>query len=383
MKSTNLTDLLLDGFSEKYAKYYLEQAGENLNVPVYDKEYIKWALSQGFLADSAYWYGLDEHNTSDYLTDYDYYRIWPLNDWARIWVNDKLTLKHLLNSSEFGSIMPDYYYYTSKEGLIPLEDCPKKTRVHTVDDFISVLMDVKDIACKPCNGTCSLGFYKLSANDEKHLLINDQLVTRAELENFIYSHNNYVFTEYLRPGGYLKCFGDKIHTLRIVVVNPVGCEPKIIGGYVRIPSEKCGMANYLHLEGDFIDDYNIVTDIDPLSGNWGNAKSIYVNRAVDLQYFPKTDLPLKGTIEGFDVVRQTVLGISDRFRNIEYMGFDLCVSTNGIKCMEINTHPGIRHMQIFKSLFSDQYTREYFERKIAAVDSLCESDKIKRNLIIR
>lgn len=125
MKSTNLTDLLLDGFSEKYAKYYLEQAGENLNVPVYDKEYIKWALSQGFLADSAYWYGLDEHNTSDYLTDYDYYRIWPLNDWARIWVNDKLTLKHLLNSSEFGSIMPDYYYYTSKEGLIPLENCPK------------------------------------------------------------------------------------------------------------------------------------------------------------------------------------------------------------------------------------------------------------------
>lgn len=385
MKSTyssNLKDLLKDGYTKKFADYYLGQAKDYESIAAYDKEYSKWALSHGFLADSAYWYGLNEHNYQDYLSDYEYYRVWPLNNWTRIWINDKLTLKHVLGATEFGGLMPDYYYYTSSDGLVPLVDCPIKKRNHSINDFCEVLKIVKYMGCKPCNGTSSIGFYKLSYDGEGYMY-NDERISLEHLAEIVNSSTNYVYTEYLTSGGYLRMLNEQIHTLRLVVINPIRMEPRIIGGYLRIPKSNIGAANYLHLEGDAVHDYNIVADIDPICGAWGTAKKIYVDRAEDIKYMPKTELKLAGVIEDYSRLRQMVLGIADRFRNVEYMGFDLCVSSNGFKCMEINSHPGMRHMQIFKSFLADDYTREYFERKIANIDKMTEQQRIIRNAIIR
>ena len=92
---------------------------------------------------------------------------------------------------------------------------------------------------------------------------------------------------------------------------------------------------------------------------------------------------MNGFIPNYDKLKDLVLGICDKYRILEYMGFDLCFSTKGFKCMEINTHPGIRHMQIFKSLLADDMTREYFERKIHEIDNMDDSQKIIRNGLMR
>ena len=380
--SSNIEDLLKDGYTRKFANYYLGQAKDYESIAAYDKDYSKWALSHGFLADSAYWYGLNEHNFKDYLSDYEYYRVWPLNNWTRIWINDKLTLKHILGATEYGELMPEYYYYTSPDGLVPLVDCPIQKRVHSINDFCEVLRIVRNMGCKPCNGTSSIGFFKLSYENEEYRY-NDERIGVERLAEIVKNSTNYVFTEYLTSGGYLGQLNEQIHTLRLVVVNPIGVEPRIIGGYLRIPKSNTGAANYLHLEGESISDYNIVADVNPISGEWGATKKIYVDKADDIMYMPETDLKLTGVIEDYSRLRQMVLGIADRFRNVEYMGFDLCVSTKGFKCMEINSHPGMRHMQIFKSFLADDYTREYFERKIDAIDRMSVQEKILRNAIIR
>ena len=76
------------------------------------------------MAESVAAYGLRENKIADYLSDYDYYRIWPLNSWNRIWINDKLTLKYMLADTEYSDFMPKYYYYMTPKGLKKLLDAP-------------------------------------------------------------------------------------------------------------------------------------------------------------------------------------------------------------------------------------------------------------------
>ena len=56
--------------------------------------------------------------------------------------------------------------------------------------------------------------------------------------------------------------------------------------------------------------------------------------------------------------------ISKRFFNVELMGFDIGITQNGIKIMEINTHPGIKYMQVYEPLLENEINKMYFETKI-------------------
>ena len=50
--------------------------------------------------------------------------------------------------------------------------------------------------------------------------------------------------------------------------------------------------------------------------------------------------------------------------NLEFIGFDFGITDNGIKLMEVNTHPGIKYMQVFKSLYDNKIVKDYFMKKL-------------------
>ena len=51
--------------------------------------------------------------------------------------------------------------------------------------------------------------------------------------------------------------------------------------------------------------------------------------------------------------------------------------------MEVNSHPGIKYMQIFKPLYDNEILAEYFERKLCEIDNMTENEKAKRNETLR
>ena len=181
MRSEKMDELLKDGFSKKFASYYLGLAQKEYNNPAYSTDFVKWSHSHGFLAESAAAYGLTENNLSYFLSDYDYYKIWPINSWTRIWINDKLTLKYLLANTKYGSIMPKYYYYTTPKGLKKLLDAPKQLESPSIEEFKAVLAEVGQFACKPCNGTTSLGFFRMSFDGKNNLQYIAHIFIRYEL----------------------------------------------------------------------------------------------------------------------------------------------------------------------------------------------------------
>ena len=380
MKSVIIDDLLKDGFSKKFAEFYLGAVSNEINNSRLNREYVEWAHSHGFLAECAYSYGLESNNVNDYLSDYDYYKIWPLNGWTRIWVNDKLTLKMMLAGSLYGDIMPKYYYYSTPSGLTPLVDNPYQGG--KLEEFLQLLSEVKEFACKPNNGTTAIGFVKMSYENGVYL-VNEKEVSKDEVTDFIASHSNYVFTEYIHPSEQFSKYSDQIHTLRIVTLNAHGNTPHIIGGYLRLPNKNNGEANYTVLDGTDTNKYNLFVELNVQKGVFGNAKKTFVNRVEDVERHPDTNEVIAGTIPHYDRLKQIILGIAQRFNTLEWLGFDIGVTNNGFKCMEINTHPGVKYMQIFRSLYADDITHEYFVRKLHEIDALNEYDKLKRNRIAR
>ena len=214
-KVENALDALLkDGFAKPRAKEYLTVLEEERDTPtgdaamgfnhdavdgydtgLFDPDYLEWAHSYGFYAKQAYAYDLCEDNIDDYMSDYDYHRVWPLNGWQRIWINDKLTLKYMLAGSSFDKYLPEYYYYSTPSGPLPLLESSMKSGEAA---FLDTLRSVGEFACKPCNGSRTVGFHKLSYVDGDYLVDNKPSSAEGVLE-FLHKNPNYVFTEFLHP----------------------------------------------------------------------------------------------------------------------------------------------------------------------------------------
>ena len=102
--------LKASGYSSFFAKAAVSNRYEdffkNKNTTLAQK---LWAQKRGFLSDRISFYGLTENNYRDYLSDFDYYRLHPINGPYSKWIDDKLTFRYLL--APFSSYLPEYYYH--------------------------------------------------------------------------------------------------------------------------------------------------------------------------------------------------------------------------------------------------------------------------------
>lgn len=141
----------------QYLTFLLEEAWK-VSTDTFDQKL--WALSKGFLPDKLQLYKLSEENYGDYLSDYDYFLIHPLNNHFAIWINDKITLKYMLQAplcinkekKKMMDLMPEYYLYIENDGRYSyLMDAPES--IKRDGDFIMNLVKDKGIlALKPSNG---------------------------------------------------------------------------------------------------------------------------------------------------------------------------------------------------------------------------------------
>lgn len=380
-----LDDLLEKGFTERFARYFLQKCEEDL---ANSDTLLKNFMEKGFLNSSISIYQqaalIDKRDfiLEKYVSDYNYDRLWPLNDWMRIWVNDKLTLKYILGGEKhLDDCMPEYYFYTQGKRIRKLLD--NKNNGQSIEDFLKLLEEKKIFACKPCNGQKAEGFYKLSYEDGK-FAINDVQCTKDDINEFVFEHPNYIFTEYLVPEHSLGKISEKIHTIRILVLNSEGNNPKIIPScYIRFGTAALGASNYI--TSDSRTDFVIFAGVDVENGHFGNAKAFYNDGRVEsMEYHPDTNVKIEGDILKWKVACEKILEISKRLFGVEWLGFDACVDIHGdVKIMEINTYPGIQYTQAFAPLLEDSDVKKYFEDKLDTLNKLSKMQIKERNRIAR
>lgn len=371
-------ELVADGFTEKMAYCYLNKIYSEMEDGC-NTEYKNWAHKHGFTAHSAIALGINESNYKNFISDYEYHKGHPYNQWTRIWVNDKLTIKYLLRSSCWNKLMPEYYYYSMPDGSLRCL-CDNPYEKQDFEHFCLLLRERGTFACKPNNGQAASNFYKLSFDENKtKYYINEEICDKKKLRRFLDEHINYVYTEYLKPGKGMELISPLVHTLRVVVVNEDGINPIITGGSIRFATHKSGESNYIKELGKD-DKYMYYASVDMKSGEIINPMAIYGNKAVSMPCHPDTGYNLsKGfIIPDWDIMRNIAMKISKYLVGCSLLGYDFCVTENGWKLMEINTLPGIIEGQFsWKENDVTVFTR-FIRKKIKEINAMALDEQLMR-----
>lgn len=395
MVDNTMDALLKAGFAKKMANQYLNnlerERKSNSEAQFIDPDLLEWAHAHGFYGETAVALQLTEDNYRDYLSDYDYCRVWPLNDWERFWINDKLTFAYMFVGTEFEKYIPESYYYVDANRILPLIDSHMDK---SLDGFIALLKEKGEFACKPCNGGWGMGFNKLSYEDGKFYVGNKE-ASEADVRAFVTENRNYLYTEFFHPAEEWAKINPVIHTLRILMLNEDGVNPRTMASYFRFAvSDDSGITKNDDSKSNFnlprkpgLRLFNV--PFNPEDGTYGASTGkhsillSYNAGRKDLDVHPDSGTYVDGKIKEWPELEQMLKDMAIRLAPVEWLGYDLCMTDKGPKLMEINSHSGCTYLQMFTPYRKHPVLSDYFERKLSAIDALTPEQIAARNGIPR
>ena len=369
--------LTTEGMTEKYADLYLDRFSKDCACSFFPDDKISWSHNRGFSCFFSSVYQLTDDTYKDYISDYMIHMMFPFNSWESIWINDKLTLRYILDSSRFRHFIPKYYYYSDKErGLIPLPDLANINQCRAVSDverILNLLSCVSDIACKPNNGGLSHGFFRLSL--EHGTIKKDGMpISCDDLCHLLHNCPNYIFMEFLHPSPIFAPFFDCLPTIKIWTVHPSGEPAQIDGSIIRLSD------NVVEYNASFQkNDYMIYGNCDLLSGECNQFKMIYPHHSEGITHFPGTSSPLNTFLPEIASLSAMVKDIASHLSAIEYMEFDVAPTNEGYKLIEINSFLSDIGMQLYRPLSNKTVLGYNIRKKLREIQSLSPEEKLARS----
>ena len=314
-----------------------------------------WAQRRGFLSDKISFYSLNENNYKNYLSDFDYKKLHPINGEFSKWIDDKLTTKLILHP--FSEYLPEYYFHVVNGEILRLFDLPESFKT-SINDILEFLKNKNYVAAKKQSGSSGIGFYKLGYESNNYF-INNVLCSENEMINLIKQWlkikvGGYLITEYLTPHSNLRKIWDKTpNTLRLTIGRLPNQAPKIIGLYTRFGTSKTGVIDNASSGGVFC-------KVNLENGFFYDAKLIENKKIIDCKYHPDSNILIEGFFPNWAPLIQKVIDICSFIQQIKYMGVDVIITDSGFKIIEINSHPSIEFFQYDTPIFNNQTSKNFY-----------------------
>lgn len=312
-----------------------------------------WCWRHGFQSFRIQQYGLTKENYKNFLSDYQYHWLNRINNGYQIWINDKTTTRYVMEP--YKQYLAKYYYDIIKMSgetcIKALQDIPEGFEP-SFDGIFKLLRQEKLLALKPSAGTHGDGFYRMEYADGKYL-INGKEMTEDEIVAMISGFKSiYVITEYLFMHHELKkIYPNAVNTIRVAVVNQSAYEPKIMQTYMRIGSSKSGFTDNVGYGG-------ICAKIDTATGRYYCAEQLRNHKFTPCPKHPDTGVEIEGIVPNWDYMCEGVLNICRFMPELEYLGFDIAITDDGFKIIEINIHQDLHkvaeHSPEFKQFYQDK-----------------------------
>ncbi len=354
------------GMDYRWSRMFVKKLADDEKEYSADDRTKKWALERGFYPGRVEMYGLTDENYQQYMPDYSYFMIHPLNHHFRKWL-DKLTLKYVLNSNGCESCMPEYYLYVENNGnytyLMDLPETVKKDK----DFIVNLLKEKKMLAIKPNSGTSGgKGFMKVEWAEDG-IRINNESVSENDFEEIIGNLGNNIVTEYCHQHSELaKIWPDSECTLRLIMMKMPydhiwsDARWECIVALARFGASVSGGASNMSAGG-------IGVGFDYETGKCRDFGLRYRRFCPDGNIFcyehPDTHVAWKDlTLPNWPKVKEMVERICQQIASLDYLGLDVIITEDGMKICEINSHPGIDEDQILcPPVLSSQDARDFFK----------------------
>lgn len=293
-----------------------------------------WAVKHGFISYRLHQYGITEENWKNYISDFEYKWLRHINPKYRHWMEDKITVKYIC--SEYNHCFPEYYYHISlkdgKNKILPMMDCPEGFD-GVYEDIFRLVKEKGSLALKPDEGSHGNGFFKFSYDGEKYYLNHQEATEQQVLDILQDEKNQYLITEYIDMHPEIKRIYDgAVNTIRMLVFKKDGKNPQIGNAYMRFGSSRTGAVDNMGAGGMY-------ARIDVETGRFYDAKIIEENEIKSCLYHPDTHEKIDGYLPNWEKVKQDVLDVAREIQQLEWFGFDLAVTPDGLKFPEINRFP--------------------------------------------
>jgi len=316
-----------------------------------------WAYKRGFLSDRISRLGLTDANYKSFISDFAYLRLHPLNGAYSKWIDDKLTMRYVF--SAYSEYMPKYYFQITDGCVSKLLDCQEGIKaVPDFNDIIDLLKKEGGLALKSLTGYGGEGFYKLSFENGE-IFIDNTPSTLGDVELLLAGLNSYIVSEYLYAHQILReIYSVTPGTLRLMVVHDYPDEPKITGAFMQFGAKQSGMVDNACAGGVFC-------GVGLSKGELFNARLVDGSgRTIDTSMHPDTGVVIDGVVlPHWDFITEKIIEIAASFPQLSYMGFDVIITENSFKFIEINSHLGSSYIQSFYPLMENEDFVNFIEKK--------------------
>ena len=356
------------GMDYKAAGTFVKKLKEDEESFVVSSEKKEWALKHGFFPGRMELYRLNISNFDSYLSDYRYFMLHPINHHFRIWINDKLTLKYMLNNDRFMDIMPEYYAYVENNGCFTyLMDCPEEIKKD--EGFLwNLLKEKKDLVLKP-NSSASGGdgFIRLEINNG-NVYENKKIINRERVNQIRDSIRNYVITEYIHQHEDMaEIWPQSECTLRVIMCKNVkkafyadywSC----LVSFARFGTAASGGTSNLTAGG-------VGVGFDFETGRYYDTCLRYKQYCRDgewmLKEHPDSKAQWKGlAIPHWNIVRDRIIDLCQYVSSLSYLGLDIVITSDGLKLLEINSLPALDYAQVISGpALRKEELRDFFINK--------------------
>ncbi len=315
----------------------------------------RWAHRRGFYSYRIKQYGLNEENYRSMLADYDYKRLRPINGKYQKWLWDKVFMYYVL--APYQAYLPRHYFRILSEegGNLILPFAPMSYEDATVDGIEKLLREQKQLVLKQAIGSHGKGFYKLEWQVEtQQILVNGEPYTSAAFREFLMALDHPCFlSEFVQMHSQIRAiYSDVVNTVRLMVID-MGDGPKIESSFFRIGVSSGGYTDNLDTGG-------IVARVDVKSGQFGGTEILKNHSYTPCRVHPDSGAPLSGVLPHWETICCKVKEIAAYLYPMEYLGFDIVITQDGFRILEVNTHQDLHRYPEYP-----QEVKDYFARKCA------------------
>lgn len=290
----------------------------------------------GFKKRSVLLYGFGRGtDTSQYLSDFGRETAKEIHRPFAKYANDKTILREVLSSfpgvpvRTFGVIQDHEYYGWEVK-----------------DAFWKVILDNEIVVVKPRRGSDGEGIKVCRAVDRNSAV----LLARTML-----NQNNQVVTEYLRQHALpAKIWPHSTNTIRMFVMRDVDMKFFLVRAVHRFGTEVSDTTDNWEQGG-------LSSLIDPETGVLGQAAQETKNGAAWHYAHPQSGVTIAGVeIPDWQAIRDTVLEMSQAIPYFDHIGWDVVLTEDGMRVLEINANTGMRSLQVHGGILKDSRVREYY-----------------------
>jgi hypothetical protein len=349
----------------RYKPYMIQDLKSPVKVPLRKR---LWAWRRGFFSEKIVLYGLRDDNVHRYLSDTAYEFAHPINGWFSNLIDHKINVYFTLG--EFREHLPAYYLFLHKNEIIRLDGRGHATPLEQTDVLLDLCREKGRLAMKPAQGSLGKGFHVMTF-DAEGFHLDGKPIGETELKDKCLSLNDYIITEYVRQHSYAETlFPHTTNTLRILTVR----DYKAHESFIACVRQRIGRTNSIPV--DNFHQGGLACSVDIESGKIGPGVCFPRDSGIIRhERHPDTGVQITGAvIPNWNKIRARILEMADHLAMIPYMGWDVVVTEEGFKVLEINSLPGLGMFQVHQPVLDDERLRRFYETHIPSLTPRVSSE---------